>query len=360
YILGIIFPSFLYAIQTKKIDVTANQIFNATFTFNAGEFASRSSIHPDRIYFDASGSIKIFSPVPAYTSDFPAWPTNYQTGSWSIGQTSNSTIFYPAFQIAQIPSDTTSSFNPGSLILSRAAFVTATSKYNLELTTYNDETTLVNSPFSGPDILAADISGKPHALVITKSRVYLFYLGSDGKIKMLEHNGITPASEVSFTNSDTNSSFGLGGTKITKSGNEYVTLVYGKSSTEINIVAFSDGNLASAATTTVNVSNFTSNHADICQNPRTGIVYLTWLDVQTQYYLQSDTAGNFDFNSPAVALGGTWQGNRGMSIEGFNNFELDFALPSTANKINNLIIKSSDSVLETFAENGNGQIFRYY
>jgi len=360
YILGIIFPSFLYAIQTKKIDVTANQIFNATFTFNTGEFASRSSIHPDRVYFDASGSTKIFSPVPAYTSDFPAWPTNYGAGSWSAAQTSNSTVYYPAFQIAQIPSDTTSSFNPGSLILTRAAFVTATSKYNLELATYNDETTLVNSPFSGPDILKADISGKPHALVVTRSRIYIFYLGNDNKIKMLEHNGTTLASEISFTNTDTNSSFGLGGAKITKSGSEYATLVYGKSSTEINIVAFPDGNLAAAATTTVSVSNFTSNHADICQNPRTGIVYLTWLDGQTQYYIKSDTAGNFDFSSPAVAISGTWQGSRGMSIEGFNNFELDFALPSMANKINNLILKSSDSVLETFTENGNGQIFRFY
>ncbi|MFZ5953243.1 MAG: hypothetical protein ACOYXC_21240, partial [Candidatus Rifleibacteriota bacterium] len=291
FILGIIFPSSLYGIQTRKIDVTANQVFNATFTFNTGEFASRSSIHPDRVYFDASGSIKILSPVPAYTSDFPAWSTNYSTSTWSAAQTNATTIITPAFQIAQVPADSTSGFASGTIIFSRTARVPATGKYNVEFLTFNSDANLVNAPSSGPEIMGSDTSLKPHALAITKSRAYFFYLGSDNLIKMREHNGTSASSQIDFTNTDTNSSFGLGGAKIIRGGNEYVVLVYGKSSTEINLTAFPDGNLAAAATTTVSVTNFSSNHADLCQNPRTGIVYLTWLDNQTQYYLRSDTAG---------------------------------------------------------------------
>jgi hypothetical protein len=51
-----------------------------------------------------------------------------------------------------------------------------------------------------------------------------------------------------------------------------------------------------------------------------------------------------------------------MSIEGFKNFEVDFAIPSTlasGDEISNIALKSTDVIIDSFSPNGNAQIFAY-
>lgn len=358
-LVGIFFASISHASQTKKLDVTATEIYTATFSFNFLDFAPRTDIVPDRVYFNASGTLGTFSPVPAYIAGFSSWANNYSTSAWTAPQNYSSPVFSSSIQAGQVPSVTSSNFTPGHLVMSRIGFA---GTWNLEFSTFSSDSNFVSTPASGRISMGVNVPLKPHALIISKTRLYLFWLGADNKIHMREHNGTVPSDEVVFTNTDTDPTYGLGGCLVSRGGNEYITITYAKSQTEINVASFLDGNLSSVATQTFIVPNIFSNHTDICQNPRSGLVYLSWLNNETQYYLKSSTVGNFDFAGAPSAISGNWRGNYGMSIEGFNNFEMDFALPATfaaGDSVSNIILKPADSTLDTFSPNGNPQIFPY-
>ncbi|GAB4271276.1 MAG: hypothetical protein Kow0029_08800 [Candidatus Rifleibacteriota bacterium] len=345
------------ALQTRKLDVSAVDTYTATFSFNFNDFASRVTV-PDRVYFNASGTMHSFSPVPAYTSGFPDWATNYTTSSWSAPTSVAAPSLTSTIQAGQIPFDTTSGFTPGNIVVSRISF---SGTWNLNFSTFTNDTYLPGSPNFDSPAMGLNVPLKPHAMIITRSRIYLFWIGLDSKIHMREHNGTAPSNEVVFTNTDTNDAYGLGGCLVKKSGNEYVAIAYGKSPNEINIAYFPDGNLSMIATQTITVSNFSTNQADLCQNPRTGHTYLTWLDGSTIKYKKSNTPENFDFPAGETVISGNWQGLYSFSMEGFDNFEIDFALPESGgtNVIKNIVLKSTDQVQASFTKNGNVALFPY-
>lgn len=360
-LLGIFFHSPLEAVQTVKEDITVIATYTASFSFDIGAFVPRAHIYPDRVYFNASGTNETFSSIPAYSSDFQPWETSYSLNSWSSAQSTALGQYTPFTQIAQIPTTTSSNFTPGSICLAAITRVPASTSFRLEFSTYNSEADLFSNAASGPSTLANNVQVKTPAMVVSRKKVYLFWLSNnDSSIHLMEIDNSIPATETLISPGDVNDTFGLGGSLLNIDGTDTVAVVYGVNASTIKILKFPDGNPVSQTTSTVNVSNFSVQHADICQNPRTGFIYLTWLDSQTQYYLKSSQPGKLDFStSIPVAIPGTWKGTIGMSIEAFSNFELDFALPSTANSVNNIALKSPVTTVQDFGENANSQLFRY-
>ncbi|MGM0601293.1 MAG: Ig-like domain-containing protein, partial [Candidatus Rifleibacteriota bacterium] len=357
--LGIFFGVSAEAVQTIKLDLTANQTYNATFSYNFSDFATRSDIVPDRVYFNASETMNTHNSIPAYTSDFPAWHLNYPTNSWDTVNTETLTEFYYDVQVGQIPSGNSSGFSTDNFVLSRMEMISGQGK--IEFLTYSSEGNFLTTSSTGPFTVKSGSILKNHAMVIANSKIYFFWVDySDNKIHMRSHNGTGFSDEITFSSDDNDPTYGLGGGLIDRNGTEYVALTYAKSATEINIAYFPDGDFSSIATQTISVANISTPHADICQNPRTGHVYLTWIDTETQYYLKSDTSGNFDFNSAPVSLSGTWATNFGYSIQGFPNFETGFALPDKDNDyVTNIALKNTDTVVDNISPKGNAQIFSY-
>lgn len=363
--LGIFFGVPANAIQTIPKEISANQTYNATFSFDIEEFAPRTNIVPDRIKFNASGTLNTYNDIPAYSpGDFSnPWHLSYPTNSWeTVNTESFATQFYYDLQAGQISADSSPNLNPGDIVLSRMEMVSG--QGNIEFIRYSSEDNFLTTTSTGPFPVKNGSAFKSHAMIITKTKIYFFWVdASDNKIHMRSHNGTEFSDEITFSSNDNRTTYGLGGGLINRSGTEYVALVYAKSDTEINLVTFPDGDFSSSsiATQTITVSNFSTPHADICQNPRTGYVYLTWVDVDTQYYLKSDSPDNFVFSSaPTALVSDKSDTSFGFSIQGFPNFETDFALPSDGNTyVSNIVLKNPDVAAGNISPKGHAQIFSY-
>ncbi len=362
-LLGIFFQVRLEAVQTIPVDNIASGVYNASFSFNIDEFAPRSQIYPDRVYFNASGSLETFSPVSAYVADYSDWKNNYPTNeNWSAATSFNSSKLSVFFKLGQVPQDKLPSLTlpVDTIIKSRISRVSALI-YNLELLSYSDEGTLISAPDPTPMFVAPNVSTKPHAMVVSKSRIYLFWLESDNRIHVTEHSGTSAGPSATLPYNDIDTGYGLDAALINQGGSDYIALIYAKSDSEIAIVSFPDGNYSSPTVTPVSVNKVSPVHAKILQNPRTGFVYLIWLDDTTHKYYKSQTPGAFDFNtSVEETFDGLWRGDLGFSAEAFDNFEMDFSfLKEGTFELNNLVLKADDSVKDTFANNGRSCLFRY-
>ena len=71
-IVGIFFLVPVYGAVTETVSLTATNRTAASFSFDISPLNSRKYIYPTKVSFDTTGKVATTTPVPAYTTDFPA------------------------------------------------------------------------------------------------------------------------------------------------------------------------------------------------------------------------------------------------------------------------------------------------
>ncbi len=359
FILGIFSPS-LQAVQTIHLDVPALSTYAATFSFDTGEIAKRAT-YPDRAYFNSSGTINTIGAISAYSTDFSPWLTNYSSNAWSFSKSGGGApnFFEFSMQAKQVRPSSSYGISDGSFIISRMKLTAA---HEIELLAYSNEANLLSTVTAGfPKLLSTNNLSKPHAMVETLSGLYFFWVAQDNKIHYNKYSG-TFGSEITLTNTDTDSSFGVSGCRINSGTDTYVAFTYPKSASEVNIVTFKENDFPNTATTTISLSNISSSQVAISQNPRTGIIYLSWINGATAYYMPCTFTAPTTFSGgTATAITSTWQSTYGVGVQGYDNFETNFSLPSPSagdNTIKDILLKNTTSIHESFSPyNGYSCIF---
>jgi hypothetical protein len=368
-LLGIFYPIPSEAVKIATDSIPVSGVYNASFTFdlttNAGP---RTHVVPKYFYFTATDSQHMYTPgVP---TAYLAWSENYLTNSWSAPLTR--TLAIPTFdlhtQIQQTRTDTTMAVPQGNFFVARYQ-TPDFSTFELILDRYASSTSLLQTTNAATISLATGISpSTPFVMVQTKSLFYFFWIQSS-QINTCTYDGsvvsaITPASV-----SELNTSRGLSGCTIASDGDEYVALIYAKSTSEFNLVTFKDGSYPTTSIQTINlgVSVDSGTKVAITQNPRTGRIILTWISGGIGYYRL------YSFTPPATlsliqgntSFGTGFAPTFGVSNQSFSNFETVMTFSSFSN-LSNYLLRSTPALHSTPPEYGSTVLFpfkeanRYY
>ncbi len=337
------------AIETVRLNVPANPVYTASFSFNFADFLSRQHVFPDRVYFDATGTGEISAPAIATSAPFSAWHENYTAAEWQLQKTvnTNPSVFLYSLQVEQQPDNSVMPTPAETFFVSRMKFG---GNNDLVLDAYSSPASFLSSPLAGypKNISASANASKPHALIISKSRLYFFWLDSSDRMRTNSFNGSSFSGEQVVADTGIYPSIGVSGCLIKTNGDEYVAVAYARSTTEIAIATFRDGFFPTTAThsVTLGIADIDSRKVAISQNPRTGKIYLSWIKNSRARYKTFDFAapGVFSNESATQEFSGSLETTFGLSIRGLENFETSFAMPkiqATSNNIENSLLRGS-------------------
>ncbi|NCB38357.1 MAG: hypothetical protein EOM80_06250, partial [Erysipelotrichia bacterium] len=335
-LLGIFYPCAVSAVATRSVSVNATSLYVASFSFNSGEFAARQNIFPDRVFFNASGTTEGYTPL-AYSSDYPPWAANYTAGTWSLTKTAGTfdALIEPSMQACQVHAGANAALSPGAILVSHMTLQLVDEPREILFNAYANEANLFTSPLPGfPRLVTSGTPSKPHAMVVSSTRVYFFWVAAD-KICARTFDGTDFTAVATFTNADTNATYGVSGCLVNAAGSEFIALTYATSNSAINIVSFKDsdftnnGDFSITATTSLPIGIFDSTHVGITQNPRTGKMLLLWENAGVAKFRTGDFSapgGTFSF-SGETTFGAGFEKTFGVALSGFENFENSFVLP---------------------------------
>ena len=361
WILGIFCPP-AYGGHRVVYDASSSDAFVASFNFNLGEFSSRK-VNIEEASFNASGTIATFSPIALWISDYSSWHQNYGVESWnsvlSSGPVPVSTE--KSIQIRQIPQGTTMSLSAGVFLFSRIDLGLST----LSLYAYNSESDVLLTPIAGfPKLVATNVSDNVHAMVITKNKCHLFWVGTDNRIHTRTFDGTSFSAESIFANNDVNYSYGVSSCLINAPSGDYVALTYAASPTlAINVVTFKESAFPTTATESFNpLSIIDSRVISITQNPRTKAVYLYFIDSAkvAKYVVASFSTISPWPQDPIQSVPGTWVKAGGNEICGFTNFETSLAGNDfSITKLRDVLIETPVTPNGIFGTSGFPSFFQY-
>lgn len=347
-LLGIFYSSPGYAVKPTRLNVTANPIYTASFSFSFGDFLSRSNVVPDRVYFNATGTIEASSKPVTYTAPYPEWDKNYSSSPWtSVRDQVTPSLYLNSMQVGQQLPGSTMTTPAKTIFLTNLNFFTN----GISLSNYSSDSDLLIAPSSVTGPFTGSATANPHAMVISKHRLYFFWFENTDKLQMRSFNGSTFSSKVQFADSNIQPGLGVSGCLLTSGADEYVAITYAKSGTEVNIVTFKVPDFgnedlpATTATATITVGTVDSTQVAIAQNPRTGKVFLNWIFNQQGYYrsFTFSPPGTFNPDVPAPpGFSSDIRNSLGVSVSGLSNFETSFALPKlSVNFVENSLLKNT-------------------
>ncbi len=346
FLVSIFYPHSLYGIQTLSYATSSSTLLSASFTFSPSALDSRNNIFPDRVYFNASGAEMVFS-AGTSPAPFPAWQSTYPYQTWNPILVSSSTAgvnYIGGVQAAQFPADFANIARRSQFIVSNMAFIGNREIFSYVYPGLNDilkNPFLSKIPVTGTTVLNP---ARPHALTITRTRAYIFWIDSGGNLKTASSNDASSwTDEGTFAGSGIVSTFGPCSCLLKSGSDEYVAVAFPTSATSIKIITFKDGTLpAFDSTTLAGIPDIEGSALSLGQNPRDSSVHLCWLD-GSKIYHQSGvfdplSAGKFTFAaSTSIDDSKTFtsmSGNFGFSCGGGSNFETSFVLPAAAGMYN--------------------------
>ncbi|MDD3000083.1 MAG: Ig-like domain-containing protein, partial [Candidatus Riflebacteria bacterium] len=238
-------------------------------------------------------------------------------------------------QACQVHAGANAALSPGAILVSHMTLQLVDEPREILFNAYANEANLFTSPLPGfPRLVTSGTPSKPHAMVVSSTRVYFFWVAAD-KICARTFDGTDFTAVATFTNADTNATYGVSGCLVNAAGSEFIALTYATSNSAINIVSFKDsdftnnGDFSITATTSLPIGIFDSTHVGITQNPRTGKMLLLWENAGVAKFRTGDFSapgGTFSF-SGETTFGAGFEKTFGVALSGFENFENSFVLP---------------------------------
>lgn len=303
----------------------------ASFSFfDSPGFAGRQ-VFIDRVTFDASGTPESFSPVRQYTSDFPPWEDAFLHRPW-VGPISSSgagVTTEESIQVRQVASTTAMTGLHGGFILSRVEL----GGNLLRVHVFPDFGAFLFGPQTSFLATSTAANNAPHALVISNSQGYLFWV-SGSRVRGFYFNGTpgTSHGEFSLPDSDAQSSYGVSATLLRDGSQEFIAVAYYTTPTNLLKVVTFEAPVAGAPSVFNAVTHAVSplqGPLSIAQNPRTRKVFLTYLDGtglgNGKYFVREFTGGVFGPPTGPLTMVSTmtwlWGAAPGFEVTGLPNFE---------------------------------------
>lgn len=326
----------------------------ASFTFSLAELDSRRYISPDRVFFNASGSLQTYIPASSPFALAP-WNTNHPAAAWSNALPSPSysdgSFYDNNIQAGQFPSDYTISGL-------REQFIVTTTKIGsteIFASIYaSDQDIFRNAPTSRNKANTAGSSSKPHSLAITPSRLVLCWIGADKLRASSSQNAIDWADHGIITENTIDTQFGPCAAVFTAGSEKHIVIAIPGAAGTIRFLSCADNDFPSFNETVVSdMGTVSPVVVALAQNPRDGKIHLFWLDGNQAYYKTGtfNPAANpkFSFSAGRTAVDNsqTFLG-QGISAFGGTNFDISVVLPtSTGQKHIHPLNTSKNGILPT-------------
>lgn len=368
--IGIFYPAIVHGIQTKRDELTASPIYNASFDFALEEHSQpRAHVVPARFYFTATDSEHLYNLSSGDTA-YTAWKSVYPTESWGTPEKSAQIPgYYLALSANQIRPDTLTSIAAGKYI--------ATSNLSgvAKLETFSNSSIYLNSPDSSRTF-SSSAPNLPLTMIQTRARIYVCWVEYDPDTFSSSIKITSTSDGVNFVGSHTlvatgnfSPSIGVSGCSISHGSDEYIAVTYAKSSSEANILTFKapptviDPPYPATYTTTIGLTDISSREIAVTQNPRTSEIIISWLrldgDYKGYYRTFSFTPNNTWTPISAVTLVASgFSKNYGVSVESYTNFENTFVIPS-ATELKSYTLRDSVSAHDNFSPAGYATQFNF-